>query len=131
MGEIKGGLLAASVMAFAVTVACSSKGPAVGAVQPATSDSLFIDVHNQGFYDASIFLSVAGSTRRRLGTVQAFSSANFTVRWEPNDLWIEIDFVGARRVTRTTSFSMSPGETLEVQLPANASRTGNVIARRR
>jgi len=128
--RLRAGACALAIVA-AVAVACARKGPAVGAAVPTGSDSLYIDVQNQGFYDASVFLSISGSTRRRLGTVQAFSTANFSVRWEPNDLWVEIDFVGARRVTRTPTFSMSPGETLEVELPAYASRTGNIIARRR
>jgi hypothetical protein len=121
----------AVVIAMAIAAACARKGPAIGAVRPTAADSVFIDVENQGFYDASIFVSFAGSTRRRLGTAQAYSDATFTVRWEPYDLWVEVDFVGVRGVIRTAAFSMNPGETLEVQLPASSSRTGNVIARRR
>ncbi len=114
-----------------VALGCSSNpGPSTGTFQSSSHDSLFIVVENQNFYDAAVFLQFQGGNRRRLATVSAYTTERHSIRYDPSEMWFLVDFVGARLATRSQSLSLNPGETVQLQLPANAHRTGQLITLR-
>ena len=124
--------LGTAVCLSGVALGCSSNpGPATGSFQSASFDSLFIFIENQNFYDAAVFLEFQGGTRRRLSTVSAYSTERHAVRYNPSDMWFHVDFIGARIETRSRAMSLRPGETVQLELTANAHRTGQLITRRR
>ncbi len=123
--------LSAVVCLGGVALGCGGNpGPSTGAFQSSSFDSLFIVVENQNFYDAAVFLQFQGGNRRRLATVSAYSTERHSIRYDPSEMWFLVDFVGARLATRSQSLSLNPGETVHLQLPANAHRTGQLITLR-
>lgn len=122
---------ASALFTLLISGACSRTPASVGAAPQGESDSIYVYLDNNNFYDASVYVNFSGGSRRRLASLRAYSQEVATIRWDPGEFWFEVDFIGARFETRTRRMSVSPGESVELQLTANAHRTGQLIVRRR
>ena len=101
--------------------ACGGRGPAFGAPDPVDERDITVQVDNHNFYDASIVLFFSGRARRRLGTVRSSTKGTFKIRWEASEMSVGADFFGGAAV-RSNELTVSPGETLFLNLPPNAHR---------
>lgn len=77
-------------------------------------------IDNQNFYDATVYLRWY-SDRRRLGQVGGFSKKEFETRWVGPQVQVEVDLL-AGGTYRGDQISVSPGETVIVELPPNLDR---------
>ncbi len=104
-----------------VVAACGARQ--AGGEGPAEREPTFevtIEVENQNFYDARIYLLEFGS-RTRLGSVPGNSTRVFRFRAEPREVRVYVDFIGSGDLT-TTGVAVSPGDELVLTLSANAHR---------
>lgn len=110
------------VSAVAVaTAACGTAGRPLPGSNPfdengGTPAEIRIRVRNSNFYDATL-TAVSDNGNRRLGMVGGNSSAVFTTPWSfTTGLRIQIDLLAGPTCT-TDVITMSPGETLELEIP--------------
>jgi hypothetical protein len=82
---------------------------------PVPDAPVTIVVENQNFYDATIYLRWYGE-RRRLGTVTGYTTREFDTRWVGPQVQVEVDLL-AGGTYRGDRISVSPGESLDVQIP--------------
>lgn len=105
----------------AAASACGSTGRPLPGANPFEEDGgtpaeIRIRVRNSNFYDATL-TAVGDQSTRRLGTVGGNSSAVFTTPWRfTSGLRIQIDLLAGPTCT-TDTITMSPGETLELEIP--------------
>jgi hypothetical protein len=85
-----------------------------------------IEVENQNFNDATIFL-LWGTERRRLGNVTGLSSQRFRTDWRGPELRVEVSLLAGGSYVGP-AIAVSPGDVVDVTLPPNLDRMG---ARRR
>lgn len=112
---------------FAATIACGggSSNAGLGSVAPTTRDSVTLSIDNQNFYDANVYYQFSG-VWRRLGTVNGNTQRGFRLRWEPTNLLVRVDFIGAGSAI-TDALALHPDEFVEIRVPADAhSRAGRV-----
>ena len=108
------------VAMIVLLVAALAAGCAKNRSPAAQSDQVTIVVDNQNFYDATVYLRWYGD-RRRLGDVGGFSRKEFQTRWAGSELQVEVRLL-AGRTYRGHRMPVSPGETIEVELPPNLDR---------
>ena len=105
-----------------VTSACGGARQAEGE-RPAEGEpsrDITLQVENQNFYDARIYLLESG-TRTRLGSVPGNSTQSFRFRSRTDTARFVIDFVGGGELT-TTSIQVSPGDELVLTVTATSHR---------
>ena len=114
--RIASALLPAAVVliASASLSGCSSRREA----RPEERVTIVVD--NQNFYDATVYLRWY-SDRRRLGNVTGYTKKEFDTTWHGPEVQVEVDLL-AGGTYRGDQVSVSPGETVQVELPANLSR---------
>lgn len=106
---------AAIVLAVAALLSgCSSRG------ETRSEERVTIVVDNQNFYDATVYLRWY-SDRRRLGNVTGYTKREFDTTWHGPELQVEVDLL-AGGTYRGDQVPVNPGETVQVELPANLSR---------
>lgn len=113
-------LLAAGALAI-VTAACGARQ--AGGEGPAEGEPTYevtIEVQNQNFYDARVYVIEFGR-RRRLGGVPGNSTRVFRFRTEPREVRFFVDFIGSGDLT-TTGLEVRPGDELVLTLTANSHR---------
>ena len=97
--------------------ACSSLGasPFDDGVDPGT---VHVEVDNQNFYDATIYV-VSGAGERRLGVVPGKTEKTFVARLVvPDNVRLRVRMLAGASFT-TEVLSANPGETLLLIIPAN------------
>ncbi len=78
-----------------------------------------VNVENQNFNDATLYVVRGGGERLRLGSVTGKSEADFTVRWDFTlTIEFQISLIGGGGC-RTRPLSVSGGENVWVRIPAN------------
>lgn len=87
---------------------------------PQAQADVTIEVENQNFYDARIYLLIFGR-RTRLGLVPAYRTQTFSFELPPDDVRIEVDFVGAGGFV-TEPMPVSAGDELVLQITPDAHR---------
>jgi hypothetical protein len=97
--------------------------------QSATPESapagIVVQVINDNYYDARIRLIYDGGLRRSLGTIGGNGGqAKVTVPWQPRALVVEVTLVIGGGVYRSDRIHVSPGDVLEVRVPANLESSG-------
>ncbi len=114
--RIASALLPAAVVLIAAALlsGCSSRREA----RPEERVTIVVD--NQNFYDATVYLRWY-SDRRRLGNVTGYTKKEFDTTWHGPEVQVEVDLL-AGGTYRGDQVSVSPGETVQVELPANLSR---------
>ena len=99
--------LALASTAFA---ACASGGPG-----PQTGPPVVIEVQNNNFADATVFI-VRDGERHRLGVVVGKTDEDFPFPWRPNmTVRLEVRFIGGARCV-TPDYGMGPGDRFVLDL---------------
>lgn len=108
-----------ATLALAVTIAaCGAAQTGAGTpVGRESQDQITIEVENRNFNDARIYLIVFGE-RTRLGQVAAQTTRTFSFAAGPNDVRIEVSFIGGGSFV-TDPMSVSPGDELMLQITQN------------
>lgn len=82
-----------------------------------------IEVMNDNFADATIWLIAQNSQRDRLGTVTGKSRETFVVRWDSTEpLRLELDLLAGPRC-RTRQIVVEPGDALQLEIQPVFSQT--------
>lgn len=104
----------------AMTAACAAhQATDEGAAPGETGREVTIEVQNQNFYDARIYLIELG-TRTRLGNVSGNSTRVFRFSAEQTEIQILVDFIGGGGGFTTDIMVVNPGEELLLIVTANA-----------
>lgn len=108
-----------ATVALAVTItACGAAQTGAGTpVGRESQNQITIEVENRNFNDARIYLLVF-SERTRLGQVPAQSTRTFSFPSGPNEVRIEVSFIGGGGFV-TDPMSVSPGDELVLQITQN------------
>jgi hypothetical protein len=113
--------VAAALMLAAQLGGCAGRKGADSEAGPQSQADVTIEVENQNFYDARIYLLVYGN-RTRLGQVTGNSTQTFSFAVQPDDIRIEVDFIGGAGGFITESMPVSAGDQLELQILPDAHR---------
>ncbi|HEX8907533.1 MAG TPA: hypothetical protein VF771_22010 [Longimicrobiaceae bacterium] len=114
-------LTLALVLATLGAAACVGKGRNAPIPQPAT----FVHVENQAWLDVDVY-AMSGGLRRRLGLVNANSSARFripdSVIGIGRSLQFLVDPVGSSRTGTSFEIYVSPGQEVTLTVPPTLGR---------
>lgn len=117
-------LVAEFVALSALVLVMSACGAGqAGSERPAEAEpsmDVTLEVENQNFYDARIYLLESG-TRRRLGSVPGNDTRSFRFRSRTDQARFVVDFVGGGEFT-TTSIQVSPGDKVVLTVTASSHR---------
>ncbi len=92
---------------------------------PDTSDSVFVEVINDNYYDARLYARYAGGARYPLGTVGGnLRQARVAIPWTPRPLVVELFLVIGGGHYVSDVLSPQPGEVVQVRLPPNLDASG-------
>jgi hypothetical protein len=111
----------ASLMLAVQLGGCASGKGADGEAGLQPQAKVTIEVENQNFYDARIYLLVFGN-RTRLGQVTGNTTQTFSFAVQPDDIRIEVDFIGGAGGFITESMPVRAGDQLELQILPDAHR---------
>lgn len=112
-------LLAVGALAL-VNAACGAGQAGVEGPEPGLAREVSIEVENQNFNDARIYLLEFGR-RTRLGNVPGNTTRVFRFRSVPQQVRFRIDFIGGGELT-TTGIEVSPGDELVLTVTSTAHR---------
>lgn len=114
--------LAAALLAASACASGSGRSANPYSADMGERKQVQIDIQNDNFSDASIWVVVRGSRQKRLGTVTGKSSASFKLNWtftEP--LRLQLDFVAGPKCT-TRALQVDPGDVLQLQIAVDMSQ---------
>lgn len=106
-----------------LTVAIAACGARQAADQGSAAEPAYevtIEVENQNFYDARVYLLKFGR-RERLGSVSGNGARVFSFRVEPGEVRFFVDFIGSGEFT-TRGMEVSPGDELVLIVSAGSHR---------
>jgi hypothetical protein len=112
-------LLAVSALAL-VNAACGARQAGVEGPEAGLAREVTIEVENQNFNDARIYLVEFGR-RTRLGNVPGNTTRVFRFRSVPQQVRFRVDFIGAGEFT-TTGIEISPGDELVLIVTSTSHR---------
>jgi hypothetical protein len=103
--------------------------PQAARVQPSagdvTPDSVFVEVVNDNYYDARIHLIYDGGMRHSLGTIGGnWRQAGVAIPWQPRALFVDVTLIIGGGVYRSDRIHVSPGDVLEIRVPADLESSG-------
>lgn len=98
-------------------------------LQPDTAgtapDGVLVEVINDNYYDARVHVIYDGGLRRSLGTIGGNGrQAKVAIPWQPRALVVEVTLIIGGGVYRSDRIHVSPGDVLEVRVPANIQSSG-------
>ncbi len=99
---------------------CAGRKGADTGPEPESHAEVTIEVQNQNFYDARVYLLYFGS-RTRLGQVGGHSTRTFSFAVPPDDVRIEVSFIGGGGFV-TEPMPVSPGDQLVLLIESDAHR---------
>jgi hypothetical protein len=109
-----------AALVIAPTAACYRTGPRT---TTAEYQPTWIRVENQSFTDATVYVWQS-SQRLRLGFVNGTSSQTMqlprSVVFGPTPLRFQVDFLAGSRSPLTESITVTPGDTVVMQIPPGA-----------
>jgi hypothetical protein len=115
--------IGATALAF-VAVGCAGLRAPRGAAQT-RPDSVRVDVLNENYYAARIHAVWTGGHRRPMGTIDGNGGrTRVALAWEPRGLVFEVLLVTEGSAYVTQSVDVTPGESIELRVPANISESG-------
>lgn len=85
-----------------------------------TFPPITVEVENQNFYDATVYL-VWQSSRRRLGVASGNARESFTTNWGGPEVTVMIEMLAGRRY-QSIPIGVSPGDGLVVVIPVAPER---------
>jgi hypothetical protein len=110
--------LAVSAVALVLSACGAAQTGSEGSAQAEPSRDVTLEVENQNFYDARIYLLESG-TRRRLGSVPGNDTRSFRFRARTAEARFVVDFVGSGEFN-TTSIQVSPGDHVVLTVTASS-----------
>jgi hypothetical protein len=110
----------AAMIAVAGVGGCTGRKSADSEAGPQLQAELTLEVENQNFNDARIYLVLYGE-RTRLGQVPGHSTRTFSFALPPDDVRIEVSFIGGGGFV-TEPMPVSPGDQLVLQIQPDAHR---------
>jgi hypothetical protein len=112
-------LCAVGALALMIAACGTHQAADEGAADSETRPQVTIEVQNQDFYDARVYMVEAGRTaRQRLGNVPGNGRRTLSFRVEPTRVRFVIDFIGGGELT-TEFIRVSPGDELVLSVTAN------------
>lgn len=112
---------AVAVVALALGFgSCAGRKGADSGAEPQSRAEATIEVQNQNFYDARVYLVHLGA-RTRLGQVNGHSTRIFSFALPPDQVRIEVSFIGGGGFV-TESMPVSPGDQLVLLIEPDAHR---------
>jgi hypothetical protein len=78
-------------------------------------DQVRLEIHNDHFNDARIYV-MWGGQRQRVGTVVGKTFESFDFEWRPEDFRVEVDLIAGSGFV-TDVMVIWPGETVYLQIP--------------
>jgi hypothetical protein len=112
--------LAFSALALALSACGARQTASEGPAEGETTREVTLEVENQNFYDARIYLLESG-TRTRLGSVPGNSTEALQFRALTDRAQFVVDFVGGGEFT-TTTIQVSPGDRVVLTVTASSHR---------
>jgi len=112
--------LAAALILVAGLGGCTAGKAADSEAGPESRAEVTIEVENQNFNDARIYLVLYGE-RTRLGQVPGNSTRTFSFALPPDDVRIEVSFIAGGGFV-TEPMPVSPGDELVLQIRPDAHR---------
>lgn len=112
--------LALGALALVMSACGAGQTGTEGSAEAEPSRNVTLEVENQNFYDARIYLLESGM-RTRLGSVPGNDTRSFRFRARTDQAQFLVDFVGGGRLT-TTRIQVSPGDTLVLTVTASSHR---------
>jgi hypothetical protein len=101
-----------------IIAACAGGNVEKGAQPAPSEESIRVNVRNDAFQDATIYLLQTGAARRRLGTVGSLSNETFTLprylTTGVTELRFVVDYIGRRNGAVSETILATPGD--EIQL---------------
>jgi hypothetical protein len=111
----------AALLLAAQSGGCAGRKGADSEAGPQSQANVTIEVENQNFYDARVYLLILGQ-RTRLGQVTGNSTETFSFALQPDEVRIVVDFVGGAGGFVTEPMPVSAGDQLELQILPTAHR---------
>ncbi|MGH7129295.1 MAG: hypothetical protein ACREIV_12055 [Planctomycetaceae bacterium] len=87
---------------------------------PPGGDEITVSVDNRNFYDATVYVRWQ-SNRQRVGVVTGHARGTFTVPWRSPQIQVEVELLAGGRLGGDR-VSVSPGDAVEVEVPAQPGR---------
>jgi hypothetical protein len=112
--------LAISALALVMSACGAGRAGSEGSAEAEPSLEVTLEVENQNFYDARIYVLESG-TRTRLGSVPGNSTQAFRFRARIEQAQFVVDFVGSGEFT-TTPIQVSPGDRVVLTVTASSHR---------
>ncbi len=97
---------------------CRTLVPSVDPFLPGTgARQIHIQVRNDNFYDATIWVVASGARQSRLGMVRGKEEAEFVTAWNvPRPLQFDVDLLASNTTCRTEALIVAPGDNLELRI---------------
>lgn len=111
----------AAVLLAAGLGGCAGSQPADSEAEPRSEPDVTIEIENQNFNDARIYLVLFGQ-RTRLGQVPGNSTRTFSFALPPDDVRIAVDFIGGAGGFVTEPMPVVRGDQLVLQIQSNSHR---------
>jgi len=87
---------------------------------PQVSDSVYVEVANQYFYDARVYALYEGGHRYPMGLIVGnTTSPPVAILWQPRLLAFEISFIGAPGLYLSDEIMLEPGDAIKLTIPPN------------
>ena len=113
---------AISVAVMLPVVACAPSSPAIGSSRPAEHDSIVVEVTNEHWLDATVYVRFEAGPLQRMGTVSGLSRDTFNIRYQPRRFIFTIDLVGSGEFITQPPIAAYPSDEFELRLPSNLDR---------
>ena len=118
-----------SLMWLAVLGVACARAPKDVRLEPAAPEAapagIAVEVVNDNYYDARIHVIYEGGMRRSLGTISGNGHrAKVEIPWQPRALVVEVTLIIGGGVYRSDRIHVSPGDVLDVRVPANLESSG-------
>jgi hypothetical protein len=111
-----------ALLAFlTVAMACSrSDNPAVIGVAPAIADSVALEVVNDNYYDARVYVVYGGGGKHPLGTIRSHTvESDLKFPWQPRHMAFEVHLITGFETYLSHEVDVAPGDYLQLRLPPN------------
>jgi hypothetical protein len=90
------------------------------AVTPDAPDSVYVEIVNEHFYDARVYVLYEEAARRPLGLVVGNTTAMpVAVPWQPRPYVFEISFIAESGLYYTEDVVLEPGDVIRLRIPPN------------
>jgi hypothetical protein len=107
------------------SAACASRYDSDRSDEPALPDSIYVEAHNENFYDARVHAIFTGGQRRSLGTIPGNGGHSRTaLPWEPRSLVFEVVFIIDGAAYESYPVDVARSQSIALRLTPNMSQSG-------